>query len=85
MVTNFFYKMSGQLRVAGCSMMCRVNEPVELDSIFRRGKNGFPPSPNRIFPLHFGTFCIFLGSGLMNFAKMSNDECSRKMQNRGHC
>jgi hypothetical protein len=85
MVTIVFYEMTGQLRAAGCSVMSRVNEPVEFDSTFRRGRNGFPPNPNRIFPLHFGTFCIFLGSGMMKLAKMSSVEYSQKLKKRGHC
>lgn len=50
---------------AGCGGMSQFNEPVELNSAHIRGKNEFSPNRNRIFPLHFGTFCIFLGSGMI--------------------
>jgi hypothetical protein len=44
----------------GHGLMNRLNHIPPLDQ-----ENGFPPNPNRIFPHHFGTFCIFLGSGVV--------------------
>jgi hypothetical protein len=45
--------------------MAQFKEPGELDFAHRRGKNAFSPNRNRIFTLHFGTFCIFLGTGMI--------------------